>query len=167
MLINTRRPNATANTNRDTRTERFRVRKLRQTRKHTNASPIEEEKTTSEAEAEQVQGLAFSLSAPLAFRSPPLLFLAGELVPRKATASNTGTDVREAFSVRQLSTVVPERLLVQIPEQVERLHGNVRAVNRPLEAGPEVLHAIRVDVAIDVFERMVNDLVFVVVKAAV
>jgi hypothetical protein len=58
--------------------------------------------------------------------------------------------------------VKAESLLVQIPEQVERLDADIGAVDGTLEQAPEVLQAIRVNNAIDVLLSMVDNLVNVV-----
>ena len=61
--------------------------------------------------------------------------------------------VLPCFSVRILAVVVPERLFVQVPEQVKRFHAHVRAVQAALEQAPEVLQAVRVDIAANVLYR--------------
>lgn len=55
--------------------------------------------------------------------------------------------------------IVAERLFVQIPEQVERLDADIRAAQPALQQRPVVLQAVRVDFAVHVGDRMVNDLV--------
>src|SRR5262245_5061890 len=64
--------------------------------------------------------------------------------------------VEEPLPVRRLPGVVAERLFVQIAEQVEGLDGNVRALDRPLEQGPEVLQPVGVDLPAHVGFRVVN-----------
>ena len=104
-------------------------------------------KPESQTEAEQAKSLAFSLSASLAFRSLPLLALSGKAIPRQATARNLRTHDGKPLRVVKLAPVVAERLLIQIPEQVERFHADVRAVQLSLNQTPKVLHRVRMDVA--------------------
>ena len=49
--------------------------------------------------------------------------------------------------VHVFPVVVAETLLIQIPEQVEGLHGNVGSVQAALEQRPEILQAVGVDIA--------------------
>src|SRR5947209_1051745 len=100
------RQNATANTDRDTRTQRFRIRELRSVRWHPDAGEAEEAEASKEtAETEQVQGLAFSLSAPLAFCSLSLLAFSSQPFPRQTTASNPRAHDAEPLSVCQFALV--------------------------------------------------------------
>jgi hypothetical protein len=127
------RSDATTNTNRDTRTQGFGVRELRQARRHTNASQAEEEKTGDKAEVEQAEGLAFSLSASLAFRSLPLLSLSSEAFPSQATACDLRAHNSESFGVRQLAPVIAEGLLIKVTEQMERFHTDIGPVQLSLD----------------------------------
>jgi len=52
-----------------------------------------------------------------------------------------------------------EYLLVNICVHVERLDRNIGAMQRPLEASPEVLNALSVDLAVDVLFHVVDGLV--------
>src|SRR5207237_9486865 len=52
-------------------------------------------------------------------------------------------------------------LLVNIPEQVERVNGNVGAFDRPLQEAPEVLQAVGVDLPAHVLPRMVDHLMLI------
>lgn len=157
------RQNASANTDRHTRAERLRVREFRSAGWHLDAHQAKEAEAHKEtAEAEQVQGLAFSLSAPLAFGSLSLLPFSGQPIPRQATASNLRAHDTEPFSVRQFASVVAKRLLVKITEEVEWFHADVRALKLPLNHAPEIFHRIRVDVSISVLNRVVNHGVFVI-----
>jgi hypothetical protein len=163
------RQNATANTNRDTRAQGNGVRELRPLSRNTDASESRQKEGRKEAaaEAEQGQGLAFSLSAPLAFRSLSLLAFPGQSIPREATASNLRTDVREAFRVSQFTVVVPERLFVQVAEQMERLHADVRAVQLPFYQTPEIFHRVRVDVSTCVLYGVIHNGVLVVASQSI
>jgi putative heme degradation protein len=55
--------------------------------------------------------------------------------------------------------VVPKRLFVNVPEQVERLNAHIRALQAPFEQAPEVLASVRVNLAVHVRFGVVNDLV--------
>ena len=161
------RSNATANKNRDTRTQGLGVRELRQTRRHTHASQAEEEKTAGKAEAEQAKRLAFSLTAPLAFRSLSLLTFPSEAIPCEATASYLRTQDSEAFRIRQFAPVVAKCLFVEVSEQVEGLHADVGAVQLAFNEAPKVFHRVGVDVAVYVLHGVVNDRMAVIVRQAI
>jgi hypothetical protein len=61
--------------------------------------------------------------------------------------------------ISHVPVVEPKALFVQVTEQMERHHENVRAVDGPLEVTPEILHAVRVDMTLNVLYGMVNNLV--------
>ena len=127
------RQNAPANTNRDTRTKGLRVRELRSACRSIDASTPKETQTSKKtAETKQGQGLAFSLSAPLAFGSLSLRFFPGELIPCEPASSDLTTYEREPLCVREFAPVVAERLLIQIAKQVERFHADVCAMQPAL-----------------------------------
>jgi len=50
-------------------------------------------------------------------------------------------------SFKPFRLLLPERLLIQAPEQVERLDAHVGSMYTTLQQAPEVLQAIRVDFA--------------------
>ena len=64
----------------------------------------------------------------------------------------------EAISVRHVPVVVAVDFFVKIPEQVEGLNTNVGAFQRALEQAPEVFQPVRANVAVDVFNGVVNHL---------
>jgi hypothetical protein len=161
------RYDATANQNRDTRTEGFRVRELRQACGHSHARQTKEEKTANKAEAEQAKRLAFSLSASLAFSSLSLLPFSSESFPSEASASNLRAHDSEALRVGQFATVVAKRLFIKIPEQMERLDTDTGAVELPLYERPEILHRVGVDITVGVFHGMVDDLMPVIISQAI
>src|ERR1700722_9790304 len=162
------RKDATTNTNRNTRTKRFRVRELRQISWHTHAGQAEEEeKNSSKAEAEQAKSLAFSLSASLAFRSPSLLALSGEAIPSEAATGDLRANNSEAFRIGQFATVVAERLFIEIPKQVEGLHADIGTVQLAFNKAPEVIHCVRMNVAVHVLDGMINDLMPIIICQAV
>ena len=61
--------------------------------------------------------------------------------------------------VRQFAEVVPKHLFVQIPEQMELFHAHIGSLESALEQTPEVFKSVGVDLPINVFFGMVNDLV--------
>ena len=61
----------------------------------------------------------------------------------------------------QFSEVIPEHLFVQIPEQMERLHAHIGSFQSALEQAPEVFESVGVNLSVNVFFCVVNDLVFV------
>src|SRR5579863_8373335 len=69
--------------------------------------------------------------------------------------------ITDNLVVRVLSGIEPERLLIDVAEQVIRLNRNVGAVNSALQKTPEVLRVIGVYVFADVFNRVVDHLMSV------
>lgn len=59
------------------------------------------------------------------------------------------------------SLVIAERLFVEVTEQVKRFDRNVSAFDGPLQETPEVLHAVRVNVAVNVALGVIDNLVSV------
>lgn len=66
--------------------------------------------------------------------------------------------------VQSLAIVESETLLVQVSEQVERLDRNIGSVNAALQQTPKVFHIVRMNVALDIRNRMVNNLMSVVTR---
>jgi len=60
--------------------------------------------------------------------------------------------------VRQFAEVVPEHLFVQIPEEVKLFHAHVGSLESALEQAPEVFESVCVDLPVNVFLRMVDNL---------
>ena len=67
--------------------------------------------------------------------------------------------IAEPLRVAVLPVVEPERLFVQIPEQVERLDADVGALQPTLQERPEVFQPVRVDRAVDVGFGVVDEVV--------
>ena len=61
--------------------------------------------------------------------------------------------------VSEFPEVVPEHLLIQIPEEMERLNADIGAFQLALEQAPEIFESVGVNLSINVAFRMVNDLV--------
>lgn len=66
---------------------------------------------------------------------------------------------QEPASIAVLALIEAESLLVQIPEQMKRLHIDVCATERPLEQRPKVLKAVGVDASANIGLGVVNDAV--------
>jgi hypothetical protein len=99
-------------------------------------------------------------------------FSHGSLQPHKARVVFSNQDavgkpladhgmqhVIESFAVAHFPVVVPECLLIDVARQVEGCHGHVGAFERALEQRPEILQAVRVDAASDVFGDVIDPLV--------
>src|SRR3990167_1721729 len=78
--------------------------------------------------------------------------LADEGLVRQSPPDDGAQRFHEAPAVafRVAAFVEPERLLVQIPEEMKRLHADVGALDRPLHERPEVFKAVRMDAALHV-----------------
>ena len=103
-----------------------------------------------------------SLPASLAFRRDgPYGWIVSVLPVSSAyvtTPYNLLNDVNEPFPIIQLAEIEPEHLLIEIAEQVERLHADIFRSSR-VSVATEVFHAIRMDFAAHVLFRVVDDLV--------
>ena len=55
--------------------------------------------------------------------------------------------------------VVPEHLLIQVAEEMERFHANVGSFESALEQAPEVFESVGVNLPVNIRLGMVNDLV--------
>lgn len=80
----------------------------------------------------------------------------------EALADHAPRDLHEPLPIVADALIETERLLVDIPEQMERLDADVRPVDGPLQQAPEVLQAVGVDLAPDVGLGMVDGLMEVV-----
>jgi len=74
------------------------------------------------------------------------------------SATDRAEDGGEPAEVGQVALVVGEYALVDVPEQVERLHGHVGPVEAPLQHGPEVLDPVRVYTPVHVALGVVDGL---------
>src|SRR5437773_2309286 len=88
--------------------------------------------------------------------------LRGELLVGEPPARDRIQSVYEAFATRLLASIEPECLLVEVAEEVERLDAHIRPPDGPLEEPPEIFHAVHMDVAVHVLNRVVYDFVCVV-----
>lgn len=71
-------------------------------------------------------------------------------------ADDTDNSLQEAFGVGAFTLIETERLFVQITKQMKRFNTNIGAANATLEQAPEVFHAVRVDIAANIFAGVVN-----------
>ena len=62
-----------------------------------------------------------------------------------------------AITLLIFAFVVPECLLVKVAEQMKRFHGNIGSFQRAFQQAPEVLHAVRMDMALDVLDGMIDN----------
>src|SRR6202521_185912 len=91
-----------------------------------------------------------------------------QCVVSKALADDSRKQQLEAVViVHVLAVVKPERLFVNVAEQVVRLHGHVGSVDSALQQTPEVLKPVSVDVFADVLNRMIHNLMGVFFAKAV
>ena len=89
--------------------------------------------------------------------------LAAQLVEGQPASDDLRHRQPEAVEVVHLfPVVVAKRLLIQIPEQVKRFDRYVSAVDSALEQAPIVFQPVGVNLSIDVFDGVVDDLMRVV-----
>src|SRR5258708_4351309 len=97
-----------------------------------------------------------------------LSHLAGDLGPSQTLADDlTNCQGKTVTVIHILPIVLPERLLIDITEQVKRLDADVGSMQAALEQTPEILHRVRVDIPIHVFDRVIDDSVLVIRSQAV
>lgn len=70
--------------------------------------------------------------------------------------------MRESLGIGQRAIVESERLLIEVTEQVERLHRHIRALDGALQQRPQVFASVGVHVPVDVRHGVVDDVVRVV-----
>ena len=91
--------------------------------------------------------------------------LAGDLGVGEAFASHwdrTREKRSASFSCLWLPVVIAESLLIEVTEKMKRFDANIGSVDAALQEAPEVLKAIGVDVTIDVFDGVIDDLMGIV-----
>jgi len=108
---------------------------------------------------EEAQALPCRL--PLRWRRSQRRAITNQALVRHAPSHDSPQDFDKPLGVCRLARVEPEGFLVQVSEQVKRLDADVRALDRPLEQGPEVFEPIGVDVPAHVSLRVVDDFVLV------
>src|SRR5437016_4763933 len=75
---------------------------------------------------------------------------------------NHGERRHEATLVVILSSIEPERLLIEVAEQMERFHAHIGALDSSFQQAPEVLDTVSVNIASHIFRGMIDHLVRVV-----
>lgn len=80
----------------------------------------------------------------------------GELFVGQPTPYNVAHHEHEAVKIRHVPVIVAKRLLVKVAEQVERFDRHLGSFQTALQKTPEVLKAVRVDIPVDVLNRVVN-----------
>src|SRR4029077_16889389 len=76
-------------------------------------------------------------------------------------ADDADSGAKESGAIVQLAGVEPERLFVQVAEEVEGLDADVSPLDRPLQERPEVLQSVGVDLPANVALAVVDDLMVV------
>src|ERR1035438_1285277 len=93
--------------------------------------------------------------------------LAGELIVGEALADDLAHGYVEAACIVHFAIVVPEYLIVEVPEQVEGFNRNVGPVQPALDQGPEVFEPVRMHFAAYIFHRVVYHFVLKLIKTFV
>jgi len=93
-------------------------------------------------------------------------FLPDERLVGEPLANNRLGDLDETPSVVVGAVVVAKGLFIEVAEQMERHHADVGAFDGALKQRPEVVEAVDVDLALDVFLAVVDHAVNVVVLQA-
>src|ERR1017187_7586789 len=108
-------------------------------------------------------GLTVWKRSCLRFRS-----LAGQLIECETFAHNLAhCQVETLAVVKALAVVVAERLLIEVPEQVEGLDTHVGTAQSALQETPEVLKPVGVDFAANVLYRVVNHFMLELIEPVV
>ena len=89
------------------------------------------------------------------------LDLTSQLLVSDTATNDLFHNSAEPLRIRQRAVVIPEALFIQVPEQMERLNADVGPVESTLQQAPEVLHGVRVDVAIHILYGVIYDSVLV------
>src|SRR5208282_5283596 len=84
-----------------------------------------------------------------------------------ATVQNRASDANESLAIIRFAVVVAVRLLVQVPEQMERFDADIGSLESALQEAPEILDLVRVHVAINVTLCVIDDLMNVVAVESV
>ena len=125
----------------------------------------EESGSESEQARAEAKGHAFRFPRPcrLVCLRSSLFGFAGQLGIGEALADNLPNGEVEAIPViHVLPIVVAESLFVEVAKQVERLDRNVGPADSAFKKTPEVLQSVGVNVAVNVSDGMVNDLMGII-----
>src|SRR6266567_4296974 len=81
----------------------------------------------------------------------------GQLVEGEALADDFPySEAASVCIVHELAVIEAKHLLIEITEQVERFHRNVRALQAAFQKRPEVFHSVSVNFAVDVLHSMID-----------
>src|SRR6266566_201001 len=97
----------------------------------------------------------------LALRRSRAQIRAGQVAVGDAPSYDVGQYADKPRAVVAGALVEAAHLLVNIPEQMERVNGNVGAFDRPLEQRPELFQTVGVDLPAHVFARVINHLMLI------
>jgi len=136
------------------------------------ASRAQSEPARSKAETEGGQSFRFGPRCKrptrLVDRLLMIRHLAGDFGPCQALSDDLAHSHIKAVTIGQrlpvaiLPVVEAKRLFIEIAEQVEGFHADVSSVQSALQQAPEVFHRVRMDVAANVLNSMVNHLMSVI-----
>ena len=115
----------------------------------------------------EAEGQAFRFPLPCRLAKRRFSDLASEFGIGEPLANDLTNSEVKALTIGHVSIVESERLLIQVPEQVERLHAHIGATQAALQQAPEVLHTVSVDLPVDVLDGMVNYLMLEFVQALI
>lgn len=87
---------------------------------------------------------------------------ASDFLVCESTPNDLLHDNCEPFGISELARVESKYLFIDVPEQVERLDTDVRSVQSALQQAPEVFHAVRMDLSLDIGFRVIDNLVRVI-----
>ena len=87
--------------------------------------------------------------------------------PSAASRASGGGYLADGLFFAVLAEVEAEALLIEITKQMKRFNRNICPSNPTLEKRPEVLHAIRMHIAVCVLDRVINNRVLVVGRQSV
>ncbi len=99
--------------------------------------------------------------------------LAGQHIPCQPLTNHLAHGDIETVSIFQwlaviaLAEIVAEHLLIEVAEQVEGFHADIGSVEPALNQLPEILQAVGVDAAANVFNGVVNYLMLEFVQPVV
>lgn len=93
--------------------------------------------------------------------------LAGDFSERQALPDDLTNAGIETLCISHLPVVEAKRLFIDVAKQMEWLNADVSAVQLAFHQRPEIFHAVRVDIAICVFDGVIDDRVLEVLGQSV
>lgn len=89
--------------------------------------------------------------------------LASQFRVGQSLVEHLADEFASAFPISgRLTIIEPERLLIQIAKQMEGFDANISSFEAAFEQAPETFQVVSVDVAIHVFDGVINNRVLVV-----